>query len=247
MDESQQKAITSVEVAEMVEKQHSELLKDIRRYATQLNEGNIPLVDFFSESTYQDGKGESRPCYQVTKKGCEFIGNKLTGVKGAKFTARYIEKFHTMEQSLTLTLQNLSPELQMFQSIFQAVAQQELRNKAIEQTANKALETSQAIKETIIGVYDNWREEIRHLVSCIQRGMNKSYQDTYTELYDVLEKRARCDLSVRVRNGRDRLINAGTPKSKVEAFGRLDVIEADARLKEIFTTIVKEYAVRYVA
>ncbi|MDD4376514.1 MAG: Rha family transcriptional regulator, partial [Clostridia bacterium] len=38
-----------------------------------------------------------RPCYNVTKKGCEFIAHKLTGVKGAAFTARYINKFHDME------------------------------------------------------------------------------------------------------------------------------------------------------
>lgn len=33
------------------------------------NEAKIGLVNFFRESTYQDAKGESRPCYQVTKKG----------------------------------------------------------------------------------------------------------------------------------------------------------------------------------
>ena len=34
--------LTSMEVAEMVEKQHNELLKDMRRYVKQLGEGNIP-------------------------------------------------------------------------------------------------------------------------------------------------------------------------------------------------------------
>ena len=93
----EQKAITSIEVAEMVEKQHSELLKDIRRYTTQLAEGKIPSGDFFTESTYPDANKQDRPCYLVTKKGCEFIANKLTGVKGAIFTAKYINKFNDME------------------------------------------------------------------------------------------------------------------------------------------------------
>lgn len=70
----------------MIGKKHSELLKDIRRYAEQLNEVNIPLVDFFSESTYKDNKGEICPCYNITKKGCEFIAHKLTGVKGTEFS-----------------------------------------------------------------------------------------------------------------------------------------------------------------
>lgn len=92
--------ITSMEVAEMIDKMHSELLKDIRRYIHQFDEGNIPFVGFFQESTYTDGKGERRPCYQVTKKGCEFIAHKLTGVKGTAFTARYINRFHEMQEQI---------------------------------------------------------------------------------------------------------------------------------------------------
>lgn len=92
-----EQTITSLEVAEMVEKEHSKLLKDIRRYADYLNEAKIGLVEFFSESTYVDAKGETRPCYNITKKGCEFIANKLTGTKGAVFTARFINRFHDME------------------------------------------------------------------------------------------------------------------------------------------------------
>ena len=85
----EQKTITSVEVAEMVGKDHSKLLRDIRNYIDQFNQSKIGFVEFFSESNYKDGKGEIRPCYLVTKKGCEFIAHKLTGVKGTEFTAKY--------------------------------------------------------------------------------------------------------------------------------------------------------------
>ena len=96
-----EQALDSREVAEMVKKNHKELLRDIRRYCTQFNESNIAPVDFFKESTYIDGKGEPRPCYLITKKGCEFIAHKLTGIKGTIFTARYINRFHEMEDMLT--------------------------------------------------------------------------------------------------------------------------------------------------
>lgn len=89
--------LDSREVAEMVGKAHKELLRDIRRYCEQLDESNIALVDFFKASTYKDAKGEERLCYLVTKKGCEFIAHKLTGVKGTEFTAKYINRFHEME------------------------------------------------------------------------------------------------------------------------------------------------------
>ena len=97
-------ALSSREVAEMVDKTHSDLLKDIRRYVGQLAEGNIPLGDFFSESTYLDTNGQSRPCYLVTKKGCEFIAHKLTGQKGTEFTARYINRFHEMENQIAVSV-----------------------------------------------------------------------------------------------------------------------------------------------
>ena len=92
--------IDSREVAEMVGKEHSKLMRDIRGYIENLNESKIGLVDFFNESTYVDKKGETRPCYQVTKKGCEFIAHKLTGVKGTEFTAKYINRFHEMEDAI---------------------------------------------------------------------------------------------------------------------------------------------------
>ena len=95
-----EQTITSIEVAEMVEKTHANLLKDIRRYCKQLGEVNIDFSDFFKESTYCTEQKKELPCYDVTKKGCEFIAHKLTGVKGTAFTARYINRFHDMEETI---------------------------------------------------------------------------------------------------------------------------------------------------
>lgn len=95
-----EKTISSIEVAEMVEKAHNDLLKDIRRYCEQLGQGKIPQSDFFKESTYKNRQNKTMPCYNVTKKGCEFIAHKLTGVKGTEFTAKYINRFHDMEDTI---------------------------------------------------------------------------------------------------------------------------------------------------
>lgn len=100
MNNLDQKYIDSREVAEMVGKPHNDLLKDIRRYSEQLGQGNISQSDFFIESTYRNSQNKEQPCYLVTKKGCEFIAHKMTGVKGTEFTARYINRFHEMEEHL---------------------------------------------------------------------------------------------------------------------------------------------------
>lgn len=97
---TKEKTISSFEVADMVEKEHKNLMRDVRNYVSELNHLKIKSVDFFLESTYKDGKGKTRPCYVITKKGCEFIAHKLTGIKGTKFTALYINRFHEMEEQL---------------------------------------------------------------------------------------------------------------------------------------------------
>lgn len=111
MNELEQKYINSREVAEMVGKEHKELLRDIRRYCEQLGESKIALTDFFTESTYKTEQNKTMPCYLVSKKGCEFIAHKLTGIKGTEFTAKYINRFHEMEEEIQNPFQNLSTEM----------------------------------------------------------------------------------------------------------------------------------------
>lgn len=85
--------IDSREVAEIVEKNHTDLIRDIKRYRKQIDEANqkdakskIAFSDFFIESSYcTEGQNRKYLCYLVTKKGCEFIAHKLIGVKGTKF------------------------------------------------------------------------------------------------------------------------------------------------------------------
>lgn len=101
--------IDSREVAEMVGKTHPNLLRDIKRYCSQMEKVNgeseigeikIDFTEFFRASTYQDSQNKTKVCYNVTKKGCEFIAHKLTGTKGTAFTAKYINRFHEMESRL---------------------------------------------------------------------------------------------------------------------------------------------------
>lgn len=89
--------ITSMEAAEWCGKEHSKLLRDIRNYISQLGEAKIGFSDFFNESTYVTEQNKTLPCFLVTKKGCEFIAHKMTGQRGTEFTARYINRFHEME------------------------------------------------------------------------------------------------------------------------------------------------------
>lgn len=95
-----EQTISSVEVAEMVGKEHKNLMRDVRSYVEELGQLKIEPSNFFKENTYQNSQNKTQPCYSITKKGCEFIAHKLTGIKGTEFTARYINRFHDMEDML---------------------------------------------------------------------------------------------------------------------------------------------------
>lgn len=91
--------IESREVAGMIDRKHSELLKDIRRIIGYLAEGEIHSGSFFLESSYYDQNNQPRPCYLLSKQGCEMVANKLTGRNGTIFTAKYVQRFNEMEMS----------------------------------------------------------------------------------------------------------------------------------------------------
>lgn len=93
----------SREVARMVDKRHDHLVRDIDGYINVLEEKGNPKIggsEFFVKSTYISAQNKQLPCYLITKKGCEFVANKLTGEKGILFTAAYIDAFHQMEDTI---------------------------------------------------------------------------------------------------------------------------------------------------
>lgn len=93
--------INSRVVAAELDIRHHHLVRDIDGYIEHISQNpNLVFDDFFLESTYQAGTGKNYKCYELTRKGCEFIANKMTGKKGSQFTALYINKFHDMEQTL---------------------------------------------------------------------------------------------------------------------------------------------------
>ena len=90
----------SRDVAEMIGKNHAHLMRDIARYINDISaDPKLDSLNFFLESSYFDKQGKERPCYLLTKRGCEFVANKMTGTKGNLFTARYVNLFNEFEDN----------------------------------------------------------------------------------------------------------------------------------------------------
>lgn len=106
--EIEEVTLTSLEVAEMLGKKHTDLLQEIEGrkdgknvgILQVLENGNFQLSKYFIPSTYKSGTREYK-CYEITKMGCHMLGNKLQGEKGILFTAKYVERFNEMEKRLS--------------------------------------------------------------------------------------------------------------------------------------------------
>lgn len=94
-----QQSISSVDVAEMVGREHNNVMKDIRRTIEQLGEVKS-YQSYFIESTYTNSQNKQQPCYLLTKKGCELYSTRMTGAKGTQFAVAYIERFNKMEEHI---------------------------------------------------------------------------------------------------------------------------------------------------
>lgn len=91
--------VDSLYVAEFFEKNHKEVLRDIRNIAA-LNSG---LSKEFAErnfalGSYKDKQNQKRPCYYLTRDGFTILVMGYTGKKALRFKELYIRRFNEMEE-----------------------------------------------------------------------------------------------------------------------------------------------------
>lgn len=91
--------VDSLYVAEFFEKNHKEVLRDIRNIAAP----NSGLSKEFTErnfalGSYKDKQNKKRPCYYLTRDGFTILVMGYTGKKALKFKELYIRRFNEMEE-----------------------------------------------------------------------------------------------------------------------------------------------------
>jgi phage regulatory protein, rha family len=91
--------VDSLYVAEFFEKNHKEVLRDIRNIAAP----NSGLSKEFAErnfalGSYKDKQNKKRPCYYLTRDGFTILVMGYTGKKALRFKELYIKRFNEMEE-----------------------------------------------------------------------------------------------------------------------------------------------------
>lgn len=107
--------LSSREVADMMEMEHSKLLRKIDDINEDFRKAKIGFSKYWVEDTYKaEGNNKSYREFQITKRGCEFLANKTTGTKGNLFTDRYMDRFEEMKECIEGETQKiLSPKEQL--------------------------------------------------------------------------------------------------------------------------------------
>ncbi|WP_096024540.1 Rha family transcriptional regulator [Campylobacter lanienae] len=83
---------TSLSVANVFNKRHSDILAQIREFPTDdFTERNFPL------SEYADSTGRKLPCYNLTRDGFSLLVMGFTGEKAYRWKIEFIKAFNKME------------------------------------------------------------------------------------------------------------------------------------------------------
>lgn len=238
-----EKTLTSLEVSEMVGREHNEVLKDIRRIIGQLGKGNLPQ-SYFQESTYVNSQNRTMPRFLLTKKGCELYSTRMTGEKGTQFAVAYIERFNEMENHIKENQVPQVSQTELIAMMAQSNLEQEKKLNEVDQRVGYIEKTTNDIKEIFSLTTINWRKEVNRIINKVAQAKGGAYKSVRNRTYNDLEIRAKCDLNRRLENMKSRAAEAGADKKELTNLNYLDVIERDNKLVEIYLAIVKELAIK---
>lgn len=236
-----QAVTTSLNLAESFEKEHKNVIQVIES-KIQSAENSAHYKKMFALGSYVDSRGREQKMYYMNRDGWTFIAVGFTGRKADSFKLKYIEAFNKMEDHIKqqLDTSNLSPELQFMNSVVNQLASQELATKQLESKVD-------SITEIVALNSTDWRKDCRALINKMAKNQGgfSAYQEIQTAIYEEVDRRAGSSLKIRLTNLRNRMAGEGVSKSKRDKTNKLDVVDSDKRLKEIYLAVVKEFAIKY--
>ncbi|AJG73659.1 ORF6N domain-containing protein (plasmid) [Bacillus thuringiensis] len=233
--------------------------KEVKHINQRINENrkrfinNVDIIDLlgvgltdteiqrfgFTQQAINSYRGRNGSIYLLSERGYAKLLKILEDDKAWELYDILVDEYFNMRKQQIDTTQ-LSPELQMFQTLFTTLATQELNQKKLEQKVDN-------ISEIVALNSMDWRKDTTLILNKIARkqGGFEMYRKIRNESYEILEQRASAKLSIRVNNKKKIMALEGVSKSKIDKVSNLDIIGEDKRLLEIYLAIVKEMAIRY--
>lgn len=194
--------ISTREIADMLKITHDMVLrkldgrKDRRGIIDILRDNQMVVSDYFIESKYiTEGNNKYYKEYLVSKMGCDFLANKFQGEKGIIFTAKYVKKFHDMQN----TLKEARIESYMIEDPIaraQAWIREQQEKKEVEL---KLIHTSKILDEVVNNniTFDAFNKELSKIINTISRHVGTDAGYIYGSFYSFINNKLGINLTTR--------------------------------------------------
>ncbi|MBA4509170.1 Rha family transcriptional regulator [Clostridium sporogenes] len=243
--ENGQPVVSSRKVANDFEKRHSHVVEAIDNKIESLTTENseVKISKLFIPTTFNHNGNDYKE-YLLTRDGFTFIVMGFTGAKADSWKFKYIEAFNKMEQYIKEKQKPKCIEDVLIQSL-QEMKDVKYQLETVKKEGKETKEEVQAIRDVItINPKEEWRKETNKLIGKICYKL-QDYKTPKDEIYRALEERAKCKLSIRLKNLQGRAALNGMAQSQIDKLNNLDVITNDVRLKEIYISIVSQMAIKH--
>jgi len=133
--------MSSLEIAKLVGREHKDVMRSIRNMEPaweKINGRKFALVE------YKDAKGESRPCYSLTKTECLYIATKFNDEARAKLIIRW-EQLEQKERTSMTTLPDFTNPAEAARAWAEQYEQRQLEAKRADEAESQVLSLTQEI------------------------------------------------------------------------------------------------------
>lgn len=212
---------------------------------------NIVDNEFATESEDYWGfdinvEGNKTQDYKLTAHFAKKLSMKGNGEK-AEEAREYFTHLEERVKQKAIDFSQLSPELQMFNRIFQSVAEQQLEQKRQAEKVEQLDKKVDSIKDVIALNPNSWRTDSAKIINkiALQMGGYEHIKAIREESYKLLEERMGVALSIRLSNKKKTQALNGVSKSKIDKLNQLDVIADDKKLIQGYVSVIKDMAIKY--
>lgn len=243
------KAILVKDIARIHGREVSAINRAIEMNRKRFKDG-VDIIDFlnasdafrkFAETNDWIGSNRTKHVYALSERGYSKLLKILEDDKAWEIYDQLVDNYFDMRSQLDTT--RLSPELQFMQGVVDKLAANERNQQRLESKID-------GVSEIVATSTMDWRNETSHLISKIARqqgNTGEAYKMTRNDIYDEVDRRGGVSLKTRLTNLKRRMAEEGVSKTRRNNTTKVDVISQDKKLIEIYTAIVKDFAIRYQA
>lgn len=258
-----QRVITTAQLADIYEATEVQIKQNYGNNTGRFEEGEHfyllkgeELRAFKNMVEKFDLVGKNAPqLYLWTRRGasrhCKMLG-----------TDKAWEQFDVLEENYynpqgQFDMSKLSPELQMFQKIFNSVAEQQLKQKRQAEQLNRIEQKQDAIVDTFQKTDDTedfqkWaNDRIAQIAESPKfdkgYGRSKNYSLARSESYERLKQKRNCRLDDRVQKAKGRALEErpDIKKSELDKINKIYIIANDKDLRPAYELVIKEMMMYY--